>query len=699
MPINNAFISFYKKYQHFVNIFLLIILTSLVFYQSLELYYYISDDYNNFIHEKRGIVKALITNTSESNRGGNYRPVEVIAHQIDRVLFDGKPFGRHITNLVIHILTVILVYILAFSLTMKKSIALIAGLLFSVHIIHSEPLSPVVYLSARIDSIVALFYILSLVLFIRFLSKGSNLIFIISFITFTLAILTKEIAVTFPIVILIYLYLFPQDKDVKGIFSSRHIFHLLYIIIGMGVLFILGGLIFNPGLVASLFSDDMGLQKETVDKINYFQLVAYISGGILIFVVCSLLILVKTSGKVYNFLLSFRYSIPYFMILFLFFVVRFIVLGGFGGHYQDSEGGNLFLESGVFSFIRDMYGLTGLIWPNFLSTFFKLQIEYTFIFYALTILIFVALVAILIILLIKKSNILAFSYLWIFVTLLPVHNILIMNGGYNYRYLYISVAGFCIFISILLYRLMQRKSTGLKYVIIGFIIAVVIFNSIAIINNIKELKADGEEQKEFVNDLKKYQKELSEIENVYFIGFPDTLFSDVPNTAYPHEYDILKSGILNYTRTPEYGFTYRIEGRINRILNYINDSKNYGKTYNSNYILFKENDGNSSFKIDWLNEKSFTITGINLNNYAVFTEENWLKDKKVKEKYSRVSIFKPLTTEGEIKVAVVKVLKSGSNAKLKIELKASEKEINENLFFVYNEDRFQLMDKFKTDGD
>ena len=134
-------------------------------------------------------------------------------------------FGYHLVNIVIHILNGILVWLLVI-LTFKSPkmggvsgsphpvglIALAASLLFVVHPIQTQA---VTYIVQRYTSLATLFYLLSIVLFVKWrlqsLESGARLrwlFYLFSILSAVLAMKTKEISITLPFVILLIEFFF-----------------------------------------------------------------------------------------------------------------------------------------------------------------------------------------------------------------------------------------------------------------------------------------------------------------------------------------------------------------------------------------------------------------------------------------------------------------------------------------------------------
>jgi protein O-mannosyl-transferase len=147
--------------------------------------------------------------------------------------------GYHVINLAIHLANALLVYWLV-CLTIKtpffkathddggppdsysysRLIPLISALLFVVHPIQTQA---VTYIYQRLASLVALFYLLSLVLYIkarlaRAASTSCVVLYLLSFVSALLAMKTKENAFTLPVLMLLYEFMFLEGKWKQRIF-------------------------------------------------------------------------------------------------------------------------------------------------------------------------------------------------------------------------------------------------------------------------------------------------------------------------------------------------------------------------------------------------------------------------------------------------------------------------------------------------
>ena len=96
-----------------------------------------------------------------------YRPVATLSYSLDYSIWGLDPFGYHLTDLILHILVALAVYLLLLRLTEgKQAVAWLGAVLFTTHpiLVESVPAIP-----RRHDGIAALFLLLSLLLFMKHL--------------------------------------------------------------------------------------------------------------------------------------------------------------------------------------------------------------------------------------------------------------------------------------------------------------------------------------------------------------------------------------------------------------------------------------------------------------------------------------------------------------------------------------------------
>ncbi len=150
------------------------------------------------------------------DKGSFYRPMQTVSFMIDAQIGGKEPYIYHIVNLIIHLLTACAVYRLLTDMKYPKNASLAVSLLFTVHPLLTHA---VAWIPARNDLLITLFCILSLLFFIRYTRTGSLPDMILHLLTITLAFFTKETALVFPAVCLLYSALIQKNK----ILDKKHI--------------------------------------------------------------------------------------------------------------------------------------------------------------------------------------------------------------------------------------------------------------------------------------------------------------------------------------------------------------------------------------------------------------------------------------------------------------------------------------------
>ncbi len=198
-----------KKYKFHLLVLLCLIIINLAFF-SLNLNdFFVSDDFDWLYLVK--FSEHSLTDYFTGNyygiqgEGGAYRPLVTVIFLLNYKIFGLNYLGFHIVNLIFHIGVCFLVYLLALLLfekfKAKNKIAILAAVFFSLLPNHSEA---VVWVAAIADPVASFFYLLAFYLYLIFRKKQSFAALLISVLSFIIALLTKEIAITLPILIVVW---------------------------------------------------------------------------------------------------------------------------------------------------------------------------------------------------------------------------------------------------------------------------------------------------------------------------------------------------------------------------------------------------------------------------------------------------------------------------------------------------------------
>jgi protein O-mannosyl-transferase len=243
-----------------IHIFLIVFLCTLVYSNTLHVPF-LFDDIPNIVDNPMIKTSEAIIQPSKFCSGKSMLPEQKYFCDLLRMRYIGyltfafnykvhnlNEFGYHVINLLIHILNGILVYFLVMQTlrtpVMKKSeithaglIPLFSALLFVLHPIQTQA---VTYIVQRFTSLATSFYLLSLLIYIIWRLSDKKLsrnltIYILSIISAVLAMKTKEIAFTLPVIIILYEFLFFEgNKKIR--IASLVPFILTMFIIPVGAL-------------------------------------------------------------------------------------------------------------------------------------------------------------------------------------------------------------------------------------------------------------------------------------------------------------------------------------------------------------------------------------------------------------------------------------------------------------------------------
>jgi protein O-mannosyl-transferase len=165
-----------------------------------------------FLSDFKNVIKAFEKDNFMSNDGkGYYRPVQTISFMIDAHLGDEKPNVYHFSNILYHILTVIVLFFLLRKIGVRDNISFYISLLFSVHPLFTDAIA---WIPGRGDILAGLFCSVSFLTYLYYCETKNKLFFVFHSVSLFLALFSKEISVFLPVLIIIY-YRFLQRNRYK----------------------------------------------------------------------------------------------------------------------------------------------------------------------------------------------------------------------------------------------------------------------------------------------------------------------------------------------------------------------------------------------------------------------------------------------------------------------------------------------------
>jgi len=130
-----------------------------------------------------------------------YRPLQMLTYMWDYKLWNLDVRGYHLTNIILHVLVALSLFWLIHLWFKDLFLAWGTSLLFVVHPVHTEA---VAYLSGRADVLMALFFFLAFIFYLRFIDRFSVHSLTLCLIAYACSLLSKEYALILPALILLY---------------------------------------------------------------------------------------------------------------------------------------------------------------------------------------------------------------------------------------------------------------------------------------------------------------------------------------------------------------------------------------------------------------------------------------------------------------------------------------------------------------
>lgn len=160
----------------------------------------------------------------------NWHPLTTLTFVIDYHIWGLDPWGYHLENTILHAINTFLLFILAMELAYigyqsysggldegmrNRSLIIgsVAATLFGLHPIHVES---VAWISERKDVLYALFYLLTLLAYLKYAKQRRAAFYFISLLSFALSLLSKPMAVSLPLVLIIIEWYMGKFSGGKG---------------------------------------------------------------------------------------------------------------------------------------------------------------------------------------------------------------------------------------------------------------------------------------------------------------------------------------------------------------------------------------------------------------------------------------------------------------------------------------------------
>jgi tetratricopeptide (TPR) repeat protein len=219
-------------------VILILILTFIAFFPSLKNSFVPTWDDSSFIVDNSIIrhlnfqsIKAIFTSTVLCA----YVPLPILSFAIEYHFFGLNPLPYHISNLILHMGCILLVFYFFRLLKTDSIYAAFGALLFGIHPMHVES---VAWVTERKDLLYTLFYLCSMILYLLYTQKQNRpwKYFIFSILFFILSLFSKIQAVALPLSLILLDYLLKRPSKSRLVYEKIPFFILSLLFGVAGVL-------------------------------------------------------------------------------------------------------------------------------------------------------------------------------------------------------------------------------------------------------------------------------------------------------------------------------------------------------------------------------------------------------------------------------------------------------------------------------
>ncbi len=180
---------------------------TLVLYNPVSRYPFLTFDDQRYVTENWHVQAGLRWETVEwaftTYDAANWHPLTWLSHALDWQLFGKNPAGHHYTNVLVHAVNVVLLFLLLQGATSCAWRSWMVAAFFAVHPINVES---VVWIAERKNVLSMLFFLLALWAYWAYARKPAILRYAVVVLWFALGLMAKPQVITFPFVLLLWDY-------------------------------------------------------------------------------------------------------------------------------------------------------------------------------------------------------------------------------------------------------------------------------------------------------------------------------------------------------------------------------------------------------------------------------------------------------------------------------------------------------------
>jgi protein O-mannosyl-transferase len=184
----------------------LVAVTWTVFGQTLT-HDFVNFDDHVYVYENPLVIRGLSTEgiigAFGHTHARNWHPLTTLSHMLDCQLYGLNAGGHHFTNVILHSISVLLLFLVLKRMTDALWQSAFVAALFAIHPLHVES---VAWIAERKDVLSAVFFMLTLAAYVRYARGPSARRYLLVALLFAFGLMSKPMLVTLPFVLLLLDY-------------------------------------------------------------------------------------------------------------------------------------------------------------------------------------------------------------------------------------------------------------------------------------------------------------------------------------------------------------------------------------------------------------------------------------------------------------------------------------------------------------
>ena len=190
-----------------VLIALFLILATLTVFLGVRNYEFMELDDDVYVtdnpHVQAGLTLKVVTWALTTTHASNWHPLTWLSHILDYELYGLWPGGHHLTNLLLHIINAVLLFLVLEKMTGALWGTSFVAALFALHPLHVES---VAWVAERKDVLSTFFWMLTMWTYVHYAERPRLDRYLLVLLSFALGLLSKPMLVSLPFVLLLLDY-------------------------------------------------------------------------------------------------------------------------------------------------------------------------------------------------------------------------------------------------------------------------------------------------------------------------------------------------------------------------------------------------------------------------------------------------------------------------------------------------------------